>query len=447
MNTYQAQGLSGEFEFESDTQEFEDTEFGEAEYGEAEFEDTEYEDKWAAEVGDHRRQSGPRAAPRVRDHRRPAPYRSSGVSPRWSPRSRSYSPRSSWWGGAQSRYGYRPSGAQQQYRWGQPALTSRFYRGGQYPGRYWRYGQGQQFSGPQSGHWGRWRRRYPYGQYGYGGQYAQPAYYDEPPYEEPPMPPPVIVAPPPPPVAMPPAEPPMGEPMPAPPPPMQNPAKAEEFFIEPEAFEFEDEFGEYESGWGEMEGAYGESEGANGPQLLGTYEPKLLTGPCPTYLPGEEARSKTDAGHLPTDVFVGPDRLLIADFGVDWRHVKPGAARDPKLKAWLTTMIARMRSDPTVGLSIFGFSDCVGPLSQNMFLRRGRAERTRQLLLMLAAPGDRAFLDSRISFADAADPNHFLADNGTVAGRAKNRAATILATPIITIHGTAPRPGSGPGRM
>jgi hypothetical protein len=262
MNRFEAQ-RSGDYEFEAfDGAEYEGanfgkTGFGEAEFGEAEFGEAEFggafEGEWEGEA-------------RVRDHRRPTASRAGYRPTAWSSRSRSYTPRPARWGTRTSyrsrpvsrswsrpwsRPSYRPAG----YRWGQPGLSSQWYRGGQYyPGRYWRFGQGQTFAGgtPQWGTWdrfGRRRRRYPYySRYGTGGSaYAQPSYDEpvEPPYEEPPMPPPVIVAapPPPPPQApMPPPETPPADPNATTmPPPAQDQAKAGEFFIEPEAFEFEPE--------------------------------------------------------------------------------------------------------------------------------------------------------------------------------------------------------------
>jgi outer membrane protein OmpA-like peptidoglycan-associated protein len=263
-----------------------------------------------------------------------------------------------------------------------------------------------------------------------------------PPYMEPPPPPPVIVAPPPmmpPPMAQPmAAEPPPPAPEPAAPapsptqgqPPAQDhPATTREFFIEPEAFEFTPEFGEYESGWGEMEGGFGEYE----------YEqPQRYAKPCPLYESGEVAKSKTEAGHLPSDVIEIPMRgTMIADFGVDWRHTKPSLERDPTLKAWLTSLIAALRKAPNYGIIISGFSDCVGNENNNAFLRSGRAQRVAQLLLRLAGPYA-SFLSSRIAFVGPAQPDDYVADNGTVQGRAQNRGALIEWSEVIHVEDKAP---------
>ena len=80
MNRFEAQGLSGNFEFEADQEfdgaELEGADFGEAGFGEAEFDGGEFEGEWDGEVRDHRRRPSPQTAARVRDHRRPAAYRS-----------------------------------------------------------------------------------------------------------------------------------------------------------------------------------------------------------------------------------------------------------------------------------------------------------------------------------------------------------------------------------
>ena len=132
---------------------------------------------------------------------------------------------------------------------------------------------------------------------------------------------------------------------------------------------------------------------------------------------------------------------MIADFGVDWRHTKPGLATDAALRSALNQLIQNMRTHPNLGITIFGFSDCVGREHNNTFLRRGRALRVRQLLLQLAG-ADRGLLEQRIALADAAAPGDFVASNGTVQGRAQNRGALIEQTEIIRVQGRAPRRGT-----
>ena len=102
-----------------------------------------------------------------------------------------------------------------------------------------------------------------------------------------------------------------------------------------------------------------------------------------------------------------------------------------------------MRADPSARLNLFGFSDCVGRENNNSFLRRGRAERVKELLLRLAGP-DRAFLSSRLD-TQAAAMDEFIADNGTVAGRAMNRGVLILKPEVINIIDTAPGRSRGAG--
>ena len=284
MNRFEAQGL-GDFEFEAfDGAEFEDANFGEAEFGEGEFGEGEFlggefEGEWEGEVRDHRRRPAPQAAVRVRDYRRPAVSRPSYRPAAWSSRSRSYSRRLDGEreramgpvrcrvrGPAPGRVpgplphtvlrGNSTGGDSRAcHRNGIGAVNIRAGIGGSDKVRA---SPARRRAGAATG---RWRRRYPYGRYGSGSAYAQPDYDEpaEPPYEEPPMPPPVIVA------------------APPPPPPRrrwrsrpssrrrrkarrqaQAQAKAEEFFIEPEAFEFDMELPGYEgelfeSGFGEFE--------------------------------------------------------------------------------------------------------------------------------------------------------------------------------------------------
>lgn len=440
MNTFEAQGLSGDFEFESDMQEFDGAEFeggdfGEAEYGEAEFDGGEFEGEWDGEVRDHRRRPTPRAAVRSSSYRRPAVSRSGWRPSRWSSRQRAFAaPRSAW---GTRRYASRPFGTQQRYRVARPSYSSRWSGSGQYPRRYWQSGQQQSYSGstPQWGYWdrwGRWRRRYPYGRYGYGGTFAQQPYdepaYAEPPYEEPPPPPPpVIVAPPPPPSP----QSPMPEPPPVdpvgttPPPPAQNQAKSEEFFIEPETFEFEPEVDEYESGWGELQGEFEQYEGG-----VDELETGRGAGQCPPYQRGEVEKSRTAPGHLPSDVIQHSRGLLIADFGVDWRTPKSSLRSDATLRNWVDTMVRVVRANPSTQIRISGYSDCVGQENNNAFLRRGRAQRVRQLLQQIAGP-QWSVLAPKIIFTGAAPAGDYVSANGTVDGRAQNRGVLIEHTRTI----------------
>ena len=436
---------ASEYEYNPEMGEFGDSEFGEGEeeFGEAEFGE--------AEVRDHRRRLPP---PPPRGYpQRPYPPRVSGPSfryPRSGQASRYYAARPYRLPG----YASRPYGGT---RWS-PARTvygSQYY-GAQQPVRYGYWPQ--PYAVGLAPRWRRWRRwsggGWPYGQTQYPQPYDEPQYppYPEPAYDEPPPPPPVVapvVRMAPPPVAEPPG--PMPAEPPAPPPTGQS--GSGELYIEPEAFEFQPEYGyeseqdEFAGGYGEYEsaGGYGEYEspGGYGEYEQGWYTPQRLKGPCPAYVPGEVAKSTTAAGHLPADVFPEPDKALVADFGVDWRHTKPGLAHDATLKAWLASALAEMHTNPSVGLSLIGFSDCVGRENNNSFLRRGRAERLKELLLRLAGP-DRAFLSSRLD-TQAAAMDEFIADNGTVAGRAMNRGVLILKKEIIRIIDTPPGRNRGAG--
>ena len=332
---------SGDYEFNPEMGEFDEAEYGEAEFDEAEFDEAE------VSVRDHRRRGPPPPPPP-----RPGGYPQRRYASRFAgpPRPFRYPTRPRY---PSRSYGARPYGAGRQYRWtARPAYSSRFYMPQQAAGPYnYRYAQQQPYFAGLAPRWGHWRRwmpggRWPYGQRGYVPS-PQPSYdepqYPEPAYAEPPPPPPPVIVPPPPMV-----QPAMAEP-PSPPPstaeptatPPDQPAPGE-LYIEPEAFEFDPEFDEYQGEQEAFAGGFGEHE-------YGSYQPQQLTGPCPPYAPGEVAKSKTEAGHLPSDVFAQPDRVLIADFGVDWRHTKPSLARDATLKAWLAGVIARMRASSKLG--------------------------------------------------------------------------------------------------
>jgi hypothetical protein len=138
-------------------------------------------------------------------------------------------------------------------------------------------------------------------------------------------------------------------------------------------------------------------------------------------------RSHTQQGHLPADVIQHPSGLLIADFGVDWRTPRPSLQRDPVLRNWLNTVIQLIRSNPSVRIKIRGYSDCVGRENNNAFLRRGRAQRVRQLLQQLAGP-QWGLLRSKIVSVEGAPATDFVADNGTAEGRAQNRGVLIEQT-------------------
>lgn len=136
--------------------------------------------------------------------------------------------------------------------------------------------------------------------------------------------------------------------------------------------------------------------------------------PCPGYASHEVARSHTEPGLLsPHVTLIAPGELLLADFGVDWRHAKSSLATDPTLATWL----ARFESDDTYRIEIAGYSDCVGDELNNGDLRQGRARAVERLL----GPGAR----SRLTFRGAMGLSYYVNDNGTIENRARNRSAVI----------------------
>jgi len=153
---------------------------------------------------------------------------------------------------------------------------------------------------------------------------------------------------------------------------------------------------------------------------------KIQSNLCFPYAPQEIVISRTEAGHLTPDVVLIPtgvvavpnvtlvcQYLIIRDFGIDWRHVKLSARNEQFFKDWLT----RFETDKSLSFRIIGYSDCVGVESNNLFLRRGRAQNVFNLLGSSAR--------SRVMAVSAAPTGTYLTDNSTVAARANSRAVVI----------------------
>lgn len=438
------EGERGSFEFEPAMGEFGEAEFDEAEIDEAEFDEAELGDaefdqsemEWQPEIGRRR----PTPAPLVRDHRQRVAQRRAAARPfRQSVRPRTWTrpfrtasrPR---WPGRPATWS-RPSATP--YRWpargAWPRTSSQYaYRFGQTP--YASQASSQWATAtPRWGYWdrwGRWRRRRPFGQTGQPGYlYAATSYGTEPPPfpepfdSEPPIIEPVI-APMPVQTAEPQAAPQSPEPTGTGQAPAQDQPTEGEFAIEPEMFEFDPELDELEGPWAQGEGAFDKYEAPS--------PPKAAT--CPSYQRGEVEKSRTQQGHLPSDVISHARGLLIADFGVDWRTPKSALRNDPQLKSWVNTMIQIVAANPTTQISVKGFSDCVGRENNNRVLRLGRAQRVLKLLHQLAGPNWR-ILSPRIK-AEAAPASDYVADNATVEGRAHNRGVLIEHTRTIDMKPT-----------
>ena len=136
------------------------------------------------------------------------------------------------------------------------------------------------------------------------------------------------------------------------------------------------------------------------------------------YLANEVATSRTEVGHLGVDVSLVPPAglcqyLIIWDFGVDWRHLKNIAKRDPLLAAQLI----RFETDKSLQFQIVGYSDSTGGERNNSFLRTGRARNVFHLF----GPSAR----SRVFSVKPASHYEYLKDNTTVMNRAANRAVVV----------------------
>lgn len=135
---------------------------------------------------------------------------------------------------------------------------------------------------------------------------------------------------------------------------------------------------------------------------------------CASYEPGEVHASKQEPGVLSEPVSsVGTDTLVIADFGVGWRHVKPSIANHSLIRAWQRVLT----DNPLATVEVTGFSDCVGAKTDNERLRLGRANRVASLLGSDLRP-------SQLT-VKAAPHGTFLTDNSSRSNRAMNRSVKI----------------------
>ena len=152
---------------------------------------------------------------------------------------------------------------------------------------------------------------------------------------------------------------------------------------------------------------------------------KINNSICFPYAVTEIAVSKTEAGHLTPDVvlvqpvvsvpnMVATCRyLIIRDFGVNWRHLKRSTLNEQLLK----DSLALFESDKSLTFRILGYSDCVGPERNNLFLRKGRARNVFNLF--------RSSARSRVMAVGPAPAGIYLTDNSTVTARARSRAVVI----------------------
>ncbi|HWG97030.1 MAG TPA: OmpA family protein [Nitrospira sp.] len=135
---------------------------------------------------------------------------------------------------------------------------------------------------------------------------------------------------------------------------------------------------------------------------------------CASYEPGEVHASKQEPGILSESVLsTGTDALVLADFGVGWRHVKSSTANHSLIRAWQRVLT----DNPLATVEVTGFSDCVGSKTDNETLRLDRAKRVASLL------GSNLRL-SQLT-VKAAPHGTFLTDNSSRSNRAMNRSVKV----------------------
>lgn len=129
-------------------------------------------------------------------------------------------------------------------------------------------------------------------------------------------------------------------------------------------------------------------------------------------IPGEIARSRTNAGILTNDVEFTDKGVLITDFGVDRGSVKPGT------RAKFAPTVALLEDDAVKTIKITGFTDCLkASPKEHRILRKRRALKVKALL----GPKARA----KVTFAGGAPLTEFIGPNTDPAARARNRSVLI----------------------
>src|ERR1044071_251621 len=132
---------------------------------------------------------------------------------------------------------------------------------------------------------------------------------------------------------------------------------------------------------------------------------------CPPE-PGEIVASRTAAGILTKDVELTDRGVLVTDFGVNRRSVKPGA------RAELAPTLTLLENDAVKTIRITGFDDCLNAKpAVHRYYRKQRALR----VLALLGPWAR----TKVIFADGAPLGTFIGPNTDRAARARNRSVLI----------------------
>jgi outer membrane protein OmpA-like peptidoglycan-associated protein len=150
------------------------------------------------------------------------------------------------------------------------------------------------------------------------------------------------------------------------------------------------------------------------------------TPACPPRPTSEAAQSRTPAGILAKKVEWIPSSLStldIMDFAVGDAKLPPGTTTD---SAWQQGM-SIMAGDPSIEITVDGFTDCTGSDGENVSLRQARANTVLSVL-------QKEVRSKVVRSKPAMSLSTFLDTNGTPEGRARNRSVRIafFTNPIST---------------
>ena len=159
---------------------------------------------------------------------------------------------------------------------------------------------------------------------------------------------------------------------------------------------------------------------------------------CGQHEPGEVFKSRNQ-GLLSKDVIPHARGLLLADYGIDWRHPPDSMKHEQALKDWLADIVKVISANPTTKVRLIGFSDCVGTELHNKGLRAGRATKTLALFHQMLGSGAAWDLLKSKTITEAAPNGDYVASNATVEGRAQNRGVLLQSERTIDQKSTTVR--------
>lgn len=130
----------------------------------------------------------------------------------------------------------------------------------------------------------------------------------------------------------------------------------------------------------------------------------------------------TPAG-ISVDIDGCPSYLPLSDKKVfRFNYASGGSRLNADARAQLTTIVPSLKYNPSVRISIFGYSDNIGAADANLALSQKRADRVKEFFVSEGIPSEQMSARGR-------GETNFVAPNTTRAGREQNRRIEIFPVP------------------